>query len=53
MEYVQGSKLSEIWRDLSDQKVISVIRQLTRVTDNVTLFSCWWRPLFQQRFGQG
>jgi len=31
MEFVQGSKLSEIWRDLNDEEVISVIRQLTQL----------------------
>jgi len=26
-----GSKLSEIWRDINDEEVISVIRQLTQL----------------------
>jgi len=31
MEFVQGSKPSEIWCDLNDEEVISVIHQLTQV----------------------
>jgi len=31
MEFVQGSKLSEVWPDLGDQEVISVVRQLTQL----------------------
>ncbi|KAL1675240.1 kinase-like domain-containing protein [Schizophyllum commune] len=31
MEFVEGTKLSEIWRDLEDQDVISIIRQLTEL----------------------
>jgi aminoglycoside phosphotransferase (APT) family kinase protein len=31
MEFVQGSKLSDIWRSLSDQEVISVVRKLTHL----------------------
>jgi len=50
MEFVQGSKLSEIWRDLSDQEVISVICQLTQLESR--MMSRWWEPIFQQRLGQ-
>ena len=31
MEFVQGSKLGEVWPSLDDQEVISVVRQLTRL----------------------
>ncbi|KAL1757525.1 kinase-like domain-containing protein [Schizophyllum commune] len=31
MEFIEGTKLSEIWRDLEDQDVISIIRQLTEL----------------------
>ena len=31
MEFVQGSKLSEVWPNLGDQEVISVVRQLTQL----------------------
>ncbi|KAF8189311.1 kinase-like domain-containing protein [Pholiota molesta] len=31
MEFVQGSKLSEVWPSLGDQEVISVVRQLTQL----------------------
>jgi len=39
IEYVQGSKLSEIWRDLSDQEVISVIRQLIQLESQMMSLS--------------
>jgi len=39
MGYVQGSKLSEIWRDLSDQEVISVIRQLIQLESQMMSLS--------------
>ncbi|KAI0631483.1 kinase-like domain-containing protein [Trametes polyzona] len=31
MEYVQGSKLGEVWSGLKDEEVISVVRQLTQL----------------------
>ena len=31
MEFIQGSKLSEVWPSLGDQEVISVVRQLTQL----------------------
>jgi aminoglycoside phosphotransferase (APT) family kinase protein len=31
MEFVHGPKLSDVWRSLGDDEVISVIRQLTRL----------------------
>jgi len=51
MEFVQGSKLSEIWRDLNDEEVISAIRQLTQLESRMisSLFPYRWKPIFQQR----
>ncbi|KAJ3987972.1 kinase-like domain-containing protein [Lentinula detonsa] len=31
MEFVHGPKLSEVWRSLGDEEVISVVRQLTQI----------------------
>ena len=31
MEFIHGPKLSEVWPDLGDEEVISVIRQLTQI----------------------
>ena len=31
MEFVQGSKLSDVWPSLGDEEVISVVRQLTQL----------------------
>ena len=31
MEFIRGPKLSEVWRDLRDEEVISVVRQLTQL----------------------
>ena len=31
MEFIQGSKLSEVWPSLGDQEVISIVRQLTQL----------------------
>ena len=31
MEFVQGSKLSDVWPSLRDEEVISVVRQLTQL----------------------
>ena len=31
MEFIQGTKLSNIWRNLGDQQIISVLRQLTQL----------------------
>ncbi|KAG6869136.1 hypothetical protein C0993_001701 [Termitomyces sp. T159_Od127] len=31
MEFVHGAKLSEVWRSLGDEEVISVVRQLTQL----------------------
>lgn len=31
MEFIQGSLLTEVWRSLSDEEVISVIHQLTQL----------------------
>ena len=31
MEFIRGPKLSEVWRDLGDEEVISVLRQLTQL----------------------
>ena len=39
MELVQGSKLSEVWPSLDDQKVISVIRQLTQLESRMMSLS--------------
>ena len=39
MEFVQGSKLSEIWRDINDEEVISVIRQLTQLESRMISLS--------------
>ena len=39
MEFVQGSKLSEIWRDLNDEEVISVIHQLTQLESRMISLS--------------
>jgi len=39
MEFVRGSKLSEIWRDLNDEEVISVIRQLTQLESRMISLS--------------
>jgi hypothetical protein len=35
MEFVQGSKLSEVWPSLSHEEVISVVRQLTQLEAKV------------------
>ncbi|KAF9076022.1 kinase-like domain-containing protein [Rhodocollybia butyracea] len=39
MEFVQGSKLSEVWRSLDDQEVISVVRQLTQLESKIMTLS--------------
>ena len=31
MEFVQGTKLSDVWLDLEERQVISLLRQLTRL----------------------
>lgn len=39
MEFVQGSKLSEVWPGLDDQEVISVVRQLTQLESQMMSLS--------------
>jgi len=39
MEFVQGSKLGEIWRDLNDEEVISVVCQLTQLESRMISLS--------------
>ncbi|KAI0030598.1 kinase-like domain-containing protein [Vararia minispora EC-137] len=39
MEFVQGSKLSDVWRSLGDEEVISVIRQLTQLESRMMSLS--------------
>lgn len=39
MEFVQGSKLSEVWRSLSDQEVISVVRQIAQLESRMMSLS--------------
>jgi hypothetical protein len=39
MEFVQGSKLSEVWRSIDDQEVNSVVRQLTRLESRMMSLS--------------
>ena len=39
MELVQGSKLSEVWSNLDDQEVISVVRQLTQLESRMISLS--------------
>lgn len=35
MEFVEGSKLSEVWRGLGEQEIISVLRQLTQLESKI------------------
>ena len=39
VEFVQGSKLSEIWPSLKDEEVISVVRQLTQLESRLMSLS--------------
>ena len=39
MKFVQGSKLSEIWIDLNDEEIISVICQLTQLESRMISLS--------------
>ena len=39
MEYIQGTKLSEIWSSLEDHDVISILRQLTRLESQMMSLS--------------
>jgi Protein of unknown function (DUF1679) len=39
MEFVQGSKLSEVWPSLDDQEVISIVRQLTQIESQMISLS--------------
>ena len=45
MEFVQGTKLSDIWLDLEERQVISLLRQLTRVEDDIDFFPRWRKPV--------
>ncbi|KAI6037062.1 protein kinase subdomain-containing protein PKL/CAK/Fmp29 [Pisolithus microcarpus] len=39
MEYVEGSKLSDVWRGLGEQEIISVLRQLTQLESKMMSIS--------------
>ena len=47
MELVRGTKLSDIWLDLGEQEIISVLPQTysTRVEDDVHCFPGWRKPV--------
>ncbi|KAG6328179.1 hypothetical protein ID866_10910 [Astraeus odoratus] len=35
MEFISGTKLSDVWRTLSEQDVVSIVRDLTRLESNM------------------
>ena len=39
MEFIKGTKLSDVWRSLSEQDVISVVRDLTQLESRMTSIS--------------
>ncbi|KAG6824493.1 hypothetical protein H0H92_006704 [Tricholoma furcatifolium] len=39
MEFIEGTKLSDVWRSLSEQDVISVVRDLTQLQSRMTSIS--------------